>query len=310
MVQRASHFWNKGLILQYLLTGDGRYYDAAMQTGFHLIYSFITIGKCNTQYCGEQQTRNQGRAVFSLVDIYRMTGDQSYLDAAYNVFVNGILSREGSIAKGTKEGYIDQAPYGFTKDECGGLICDNQPHHDVISSEALVNLYYELKDNERISEANNVKSFLERQANWAKNTLYKHWQNGEGGTYRNNMTEYFVYAVKHEMNKNYKWPNGGSFDYAMRFADTFALLYRENGDASWLNLARNVFKDHFFYGTSGKWYKVLIAPKGGSGFGSNPLPGYLKNGPSHTTPMIYLNTEWRISADTTSPFPPKGLQAR
>ncbi|MDY6833976.1 MAG: hypothetical protein SVY53_04155 [Chloroflexota bacterium] len=291
----SSHFWIKGLILQYFLTGDERYKDVALQTGFHLTNYYLDWLGCDQQPVSIVESRNQSRAVNGLVDIYKLTGEQTYLDAAYDIFVNAILSMEG----GNQGGWIDftdaHASYSWTGNE------DAYAHiyYDTIASEALVNLAYALKDRGLSSEYTEVKDFLLRQASWVRDHLYTNWEDGLCGDYDSGMTLYFPYTVKNDWREGAMWQaNDGVFNtgYSAVFADTFAFAYRETGDTAWLDLARSVFKDLQVYGiVDGEWLSVKYDGDKVEGFYSNPQSAYLKFGNLATKPLFYLRTEWEVT---------------
>ncbi len=115
-VRMSSHFWNKGLILQYYLTGQQRYLDVAEQTAFHLIHEYITNENCDTTECGSDvETRHQMRAVEGLLAVYELTGKIEYLTAAKDIYMNGVLTKEGINGNGLPGGWIDAIPANIVR---------------------------------------------------------------------------------------------------------------------------------------------------------------------------------------------------
>ena len=310
----SSHFWIKGVVLHYLMTGNERYYDVLSQIGDHFLYSFST-GKgnsisCDNENCWGVETRHQSRAINNLVNLWKLKGNQVYLNVANDIFVNGLLSKEANSA-----GYYDYNA-GAARDWCGGDKCDSHNFYESITIEPLITLYYALEENGQQSNADSVFNFLKRHAIWMKNIIYKNYQEAICGTYSGD--KYFPYSTKIDWENGYKWPVGqghNDISYSFPFADNFAFLYRETGEILWLNVARAVFKDGLMY-KGGTFENINFNTNVSvNGFGSNPGSAYLKVGKKFTKPMIYLYTEWIESkngtpppTDTTPPDPPQGLR--
>ncbi|MDY7076151.1 MAG: hypothetical protein SXV54_04415, partial [Chloroflexota bacterium] len=289
----ASHLWAKGLILHYLMTGDERYYDVLEQVGEHLVYAFSTGGRagtsCDSSPCYTVEVRHQGRAINNLVDLWKVTGDQTYLTVANNIFVNGILPYERNGSEGYTWFQMGNAP-----DYCGGDQCDAHMFYESVIIEPLINLYYALQEKDPV-QATAVREYLARHAIWMRDKVYTNYQEADGGTYSGN--QYFPYCTKIDWEDGYLWPPGQGYDdatYSFAFADNFAFMYRETGDINWLNLARAVFKDLLMY-QCGTYQDINFSTDvTASGFQNSPYSAYLKEGKLRTKPMVYLYTEWEV----------------
>lgn len=303
-VRGSTHFWNKGLILQYYLTGDERFRDVAEQTGFHLINHYIDFQQCSTQECGGFETRHQTRAIEGLVAVYNLTGETKYLDAAFDIFKNGVLTWEGNLAGSSiPGGWMDATEGNIVRDWCGGKACDAHVFFDGLSIIPCIYLYDSLINTGSTTQAALVKDHLIRKANWAKDTLYTNWEGNSCGTYKDNGASYFPYTIKIDWEQNWTWKDSKFADGSdsVMFSSLFAFMFRDTKQLEWLNLARFVFKDYFFYGTGGSWVTTKFT---GPSLGFPIVPGaaWAKAGRDYTRTLFYLTTEYEYSLNINVPI--------
>ncbi|MDH3974037.1 MAG: hypothetical protein OEV42_07145 [Deltaproteobacteria bacterium] len=279
--RKASHTWTKGLALQYLLTGEERYRESLLHNADHLLRVKDLL------IMTDQETRNQGRGILSLLNGYLITGESKYLMGAYSLFDPNLLKYEGGTGDGTSGWILSLA----SPDKLWFL-------YDAILVEPLVKLHYTLKSAGENAKATKVRNFLFRWGNWMRNEILPGmFVDGEMGTYRNEYAEYYPYTLK----VGYLWEikewaaNDPNQSVLPLYSDLFASLYKESHDIAWLNLARNIFKDYYIYQmTTGSGWKATFNGKV-TPVGIENAPSanaYLKHGKSITKPMFYLLTEY------------------
>jgi hypothetical protein len=274
----ASHFWTSGMTLQYLLTGDHFYKDAVSQCYDHV----VRVKDIPTMTGAE--TRNQSRGIDALVNAYILTGNHSYIEWAYDIFVHYLLTKEGG-----------------SGDQSSGWIKGGQPDKmsiifDAWMIEPVIKLHLSLLSADKVEPAGNVKRFIYRWSDWAKNSL---WKNKPHGQYRNSKKQYFPYVIHSQWDIDANSFAGvvdaeHSIDYTSLFAYRYLL---ETGPCkkSWLSLARNIFKDCLYYGKTSRWTATKLTqgsyPHGAEGFSDNPGSGHWKVPKAILGPMFYIKTE-------------------
>ncbi|MDM8515446.1 PKD domain-containing protein [Desulfobacterales bacterium HSG16] len=282
--RRASHFWTKGLMLQYLLTGDKRYKDSFSHCLEHAKRVYTRRPSNNAE------TRNQSRLIDALVNGYKVIGDAEYLDIAYNIFSERMTQHED----GNGRAWIS-------------MFDDNHVwlNYDTIMIEPLIKLYHILNSAEQTDRAKEVETFLLKYALWARDTLFDSWAD-KCGSYRNDKKEYFPYCLKLSWHiGDDDWTGDSSTglgQYTMQYADTFTFVYEQTGDGKWLDLARNLFKDYHVYGNGGLWKEVSNSRKVAGFISGEPNTAYLKIGKTLTKPMFYLYREW-LESNKEAPVP-------
>lgn len=306
----SSHYWLKGIALQYLLTGDERLMDSIKQASDHFKYSFGKGAKsdhsCNIGPCWDVETRHQSRAINNMLAIWKINGDKILLNLAYKVFVNGLLTKEYN----NDGGFFDFSSvvlpptYVWCGDVTNGARCHSHLYYEAIANEPLINLYFELASMDMTQEAKNVYSFLERHAYFMRDKVYTNYTTAKCGTYLDD--KYFPYGTQNDINLNTKWTpdiskaNGDVYSY--HFADLFAFMYTVTKDQNWLDLARAVFKDFWLYPFKSGFYQPvnLTTALPINGFSLMPASAWLKVGYDHDRPMYYLDIE---EAQNTEPKP-------
>lgn len=241
----GSHFWSKGLALQYLLTGDFRYLDSLEDTVEGRIHNYFVEANCTIDCSGRGYTlREVGRSLEGIITGYIVTGNPDYLARALLVYQNALATE--AIPHGSGEFF--QSPVG--KREASLL-------QSGTTIEPLIQLYHQLKQVGDTVNANAVKSSLEKQGIWYRDTIYAHsnCSNGDSGTYVG--PEYITFGQCKEWDRETLYDCGtcsttvsfGYFFGRKYAADLFAFLYNVGYGEQWLNLARSVFKDEVTYGT-------------------------------------------------------------
>ncbi|MBM4044359.1 MAG: hypothetical protein FJ279_04530 [Planctomycetes bacterium] len=90
-----THTWSGGYALGYLLTGDPRYFEALARTlngsrRFWWEYMKLKDGK-PVPY---DQTRSQGWCILHHLNMYRITGERTWIEDAYKLFALSLLPSE------------------------------------------------------------------------------------------------------------------------------------------------------------------------------------------------------------------------
>lgn len=278
--RKASHFWTSGLTLQYLLNGEKFYHDVAVQCYEHI----IRVKDYPTMK--DAETRNAFRGIDALINAYNLKGEKRYLDAAYEIFTNNLLIHEGGPnARDGKSGWIQGGAPGTVG--VGG---------DSWQIEPIIKLHKTLLAAEKPKQADQLKAFLFRWSEWARNTLWTILPHGE---YRSNKTEYFPYII------NSVWKiESNTFsgivdaEHSLGYSNLFAYRYQIDTAANsieWLTLSRYIFKDYHYYGNLSKWTEtrlnVLKYPHGSYGFNDVPSSGHWKVPKAILSPMYYISNE-------------------
>lgn len=284
----GSHFWNRGTILQYFLTGDERLHDSVKDTVQHFHTALI-----NNNYWGSalDALRFKGRGLHAFIDYYKISGDRTHLNYAWDVFEKGILPYEKTATFNGQEYYY----LADSNNSMEGSILQSG-----VTWEPIIELYQACAAVGEQDRQERIALHLKRQSLWMRDVIYKYWQTADCGTYLNG--EYFPYGQKKLWEPgDLQWPDGayGNY-YAPYVTDLFAFRFTRTQDQSWLQLARNVFKDFQFYSLSGKFYPIAMEPKEVSGFDSvldnaYPAHAWAKIGQMYKKSMYYLHTEWLLS---------------
>lgn len=309
-VRASSHFWNRGIILQYLLTGDRRYYDAAEDSIDHLETVYIDTFQCrpdasNPTACANYDVlRSKARAMHGLISFYKITGDSQHLDNSWNIFKYGILGHKKTYnQEGTIYTYYSDSP-GADKFQYSAL----QSGVSVEGAIELYDIFTTLGDTDRAGELN---LFLQQNAVFVRDVIYKSWVSADCGTYGTGAHEgkYYPYGQEKLWDPGDAWDdneicnNCGNYGnyYALYLADLFAFQYQQTDDIDWLNLARSVFKDFYSYPTSAGYYDIANEPRSISGF-TNLQSAWAKFGQRYKKGIYYLKTEWEESQKSVTAF--------
>ncbi len=142
-----------------------------------------------------------------------------------------------------------------------------------------------------------IRDFLERHAIWARDRLYANWDDNTCGTYSDNGTSYFPYTVKINWERNYKWTGTNFADGpdSVMFSSLFAFMYQQTGLTSWMDLARSIFKDYYFYGNGGQLTEVKTTGPI-TAFPLAPASAWAKIGGDYTKTLYYLTIESSLQA--------------
>lgn len=287
----TSHAWISSLVLYYLMTGEERYREVAEDMAEHARRWLIDWKHCDSQSpCATRESRQQGRALYIVVNVYRLNGDESLWTFAQQLVNNAILSREANGNKG----------YLFFETN------DAWMFYEAIVSEALVQFWYEATAKGDAVNADLVKNYLIRHANWmmglparSGNGPYTSYQNGDNGTYDAN-GNYLPFCVgTGGWNLGSQWAaSSANFWYSYYHADVFAMLYEATGDQSYMDSARKIFRDALFYyypnAGGGNYQPVRTSATPTNHFFNVwikvfPIPGA-------AAPLAYLNIEYRLGA--------------
>lgn len=295
----GAHSWIKGIILQYFLTGDESYKETIVQNAEHWKYNFNKNTKkeydCFAGPCwNTQESRQVTRVIDMLTDIYKALGDEYYLTLANSIFTNSVLANLEVKKDGVPQGYLY---YPTVQQNCCGVQCDSHIFYDSLSTKPFINLYFELLDNGKTSEATNIIDFLKRRAIWLNNKVFTNYEAGVCGTYGigENIGKYFPYITRTDWKEGCPWTGDTGttnyLAYAFVQADLFALIYQTSGEKKWLDIARAIFKDGMLYKNYGEYQDIALQPKISS-FSSETLSNsWLKQGIEREKPMYYLYIE-------------------
>ena len=281
--RKTSHYWTKGVTMQYLLTGQQQFLDVLLQGMEHVqrIHNSPTMR--------DAEVRNSMRAIDALCNGYLVTGDEKLLHTAYIIFVDNLLSREGGPqAADNASGWLNGSVSDKYDVGVGG---------DSWGCEPFIKLYEALDGAGLITERDKLGEFMNRWATWLKDKVLTQLPMGH---YNPTGTKYFPYIGKNYWSEKTGWySNIANRAILFPYSDLFAFQYLHSDDTDkmvWLNLARNIFKDYHFYtqNTQG-WLKIQFDVLGGvQGFPADSLlaSGSFKCAKSITKPMYYLRTEW------------------
>tara|TARA_Y100000310_G_scaffold155538_1_gene155016 strand:+ start:584 stop:4981 length:4398 start_codon:yes stop_codon:yes gene_type:complete len=227
---KGSHNWNGGLILGYLLTGDEESLEAAQE---HYKYAMNMFGNRLTQQRFQgTELRFQGWTIVGLLNLYRALGKQEYYDLALAIGKNDLLYGEQLAGgKGVWEGVEADPPRNTT-------YMSNTMYMYV--SEALVDLHHVTQDPE-------IGQLIVRMSDFdMQKNFYGGDYNASGG-YRILGADYYYTGTD---NRGIV----GSPLYGYFHADLAAESYQITGNESYLNFARQLFKDATFYYYIPGWY--------------------------------------------------------
>lgn len=303
--RHGAHTWLKGIILQYMLTGNGVYLNSINQSAAHWMHNFKENGlegtDCSKGSCWSTPESRQVHRVIQMVsDIWKLTGESKYLSLVNDIVNNSLLLNLEAKVNDVPQGYFY---YNSKVSSCCGSTCNAHPFYDGISIKPLINAYFELRDYGYTATANAVKDHMLRKAKWYRDELFTNYWLADCGTYGtgDNNGKYFPYQIRTSWKKDCEWNdttnNGVGYNvYALYAADAFAFVYETTGDPNWINLARSVFKDEWLYLSHEKFQPVNTNTLGRvNGLDPTPSNAWMKAGSKMEKPMYYLNLEWRLS---------------
>ena len=224
---RASHNWNGGLVLGYLLTGDMEALRAAEEHHKYAQNMFgtnATHNRLTEQHFGGTQVRVQGWTITGLLNIYRATGRQEYLDLALAIGTNDLLYGETLAGnQGVYEGpqAVPQPGFFGSTNEMANTVY-------MYAAESLTDLYIETGDTA-------IGDFLVRIADFDMDHNFYHGDYDSSGNYHPLVSDY-----------TYDGDNSRNPDVTKRgwfHAPLIATAYRITSDPDYLIFARQLAKD-------------------------------------------------------------------
>ncbi|MHC4715895.1 MAG: golvesin C-terminal-like domain-containing protein, partial [Planctomycetota bacterium] len=226
-----SHNWNGGLVLGYFLTGDTEALRAAEE---HYKYAENRYGTQSShnrlveQYFGGYQVRVQGWTITGLLNIYRATGKQEYLDLALAIGKNDLLYGESLAgSQGVYEG-----PQAIPQPGFYGNTSYMPNTVFMYAAESVTDLYIETGDTD-------LGNFIARIADFDMDHNFYHGDFDANGNYHPLVSDY-----------NYDGDGSRNPDVTMRgwfHAPLIATAYQVTGDPKYLNFARQLAKDSVLY---------------------------------------------------------------
>ncbi len=275
-VGKNSHTWNGGLVLYYLLTGDTRAWDSAMENGqaaFNRLYK-----RAETPSCADSETRQETWPMLNLINLYRVNGDAAYLQLAKNIAKNRLMYREQQAG--------GRGNFGSGSD-CDAIKGNRQASTMyAYAVDPILQVHHETRDEE-------LAALIVRMADFSKDLFLFGGDTNEEGKYRplqslyvwkENDPEGVAAGKKGEPVKNLFW------------ADLFAYAYRLTGDGKYLELARQTFRDAmFYYAAHGSKY-INPSYRSKISFIDNMFSNSETkvHGWIGRTNQVYLNTEYLI----------------
>lgn len=292
-VAGRSHTWNGGLLLYYLLTGDPKAAEAAQENGIAALnyYDEGGIHDASKPGCPNDEIRAESWSILNLLNLYRVFGDEKYLQVAKNIALNRLLYRENQVASGywgadASSGATMQhiQPLACVPGGCGS--CANTQWSTMYAyvTEPLVQLAAETQDDA-------LNSLLVRMADFVRTQFLFGGDLNDTNQYRPLQSQYLwvledpdgtVRGTRGEIAKNFFWP------------DLLAYVYQITRNREYLNWARKTFKDAVFYYAQGGSQYLDPSVRSSTSFIDGQFPN------SHTkvhgwigrTNQVYLFTEW------------------
>lgn len=273
-VKKFSHFWTNQLGMQYLTTGDRRYYDAFM----HSLTHCMRRGPSMT----DAETRNQTRAIAGLVNGYWITGESIYLNTAWSIYTTGMYSRVVDHAEG--EQWINAENLTPVQQRLG---------MDTMMVHAIVKLREALISAGQTTNATTLETFIIKWATHIRDSVYPLHTTGAPGTYRNSDIEYHTYnGYSNIYIDTWQWvgttPNS---NISLTYCDLFAVAYNITEDTAWMDLARSVFKDAVMYSSTIGWATLANPQTTIHGIWLNHGDAWAKVGQICTRGRYFLDTE-------------------
>ncbi|MFH1441801.1 MAG: hypothetical protein ABIH18_07185 [Candidatus Omnitrophota bacterium] len=232
-----SHNWNGGLVLSYLLTGDEESLEAAEES-----YLFA-YGKYKDRIgnpifgIANCELRWESWPMVTLLNLYRVRGEQKYLDLALALGKDLLLGEQHSGGNGLWEGPDNVAPTG----SCGNTKMQNVMFAFV--ADGLTDLYEETGDKD-------IGDLLVRMADYSMETIIYGGEYNDAGLYKPLQLDYNYTGEENRTNDS-------TTVWNYYFTDLMAVVYKITGNAKYLNFARQLFKDVSFYYYGGNNYEYI-----------------------------------------------------
>lgn len=219
-VPKMSHTWNDGLVYYYLLTGDKKAWEAADENWKAVVNMYGVGGRIDARYPFTfEESRTPAWAAAIAINLYKVNGNQSYLDLATRIVKNGLLYQE-QLVGGEGSFYDLSGPVTST--------------YVVYPMYPIIITHYYSQDPE-------IRDLIIRMADTAKDKLF--------------CPEYIKsngYIVPIQL--SYVWRlsqrcNGGEAVKDFFLGDLFAYSYMLTNNSEYLDWARRSFWNSAFYYT-------------------------------------------------------------
>jgi len=306
----GSHSWTRGILLQYLLTGNEYYKGVIDVMATHYDNNFAGTGVAwggdkdctDDNGCWDtEETRQVSRIIEQVVGLYQVLGTEHYLDLAYDIFDQSVITNLEHKIDTVPQGYMH---YTSPQNSCDQTldvkgVCDAHVFYEVLQIKGLTLLYLSLKDASKTTEAAEVMAYMIRKATWMRDSLFTNWDVGDMGTV-NGSNKYLPYTVYPDWKIGTKWVDNGqstltSLLYTNSCADLFAMVYEfGDQDIAWLNIARSLFKDQMMYQaiSGAQDYVTIATTQRIKSLDNYSTGGYLKGQATQSQkPMTYLAIE-------------------
>lgn len=270
-ISMNSHTWNGGLVLYYLLTGDQKAWEAAVENG--IAASALLAKLSETLSCADAELRQETWPILNLVNLYRADGNPEYLRVAKNIAVNRVLYREQEVGK---------------RGNFGRQTCDLQAGKSeasvmlAYSIDPLIQIHHETQDPQ-------IASLIVRMAEYTKNMFLFGGDTNDEGQYRPLQSLFIWYEDR---------PNEGKGEPVKNlfWADLFSYAFRITKESKYLEWARQAFRDGMFYYTMLGGTYVDPSSRARIGFidGGFPNSESKVHGWMGRTNQVYLNTEYEL----------------
>ncbi|KKP67431.1 MAG: hypothetical protein UR66_C0015G0016 [Candidatus Moranbacteria bacterium GW2011_GWE1_35_17] len=297
------HGFPHGLILEYGLTGKPWLNDALTDMGDFLRYNYSRLPLSHSAFPAQTNTafdavsgtasyhiflevRAYVRSMGMAVGLYQMTGNKDYYDIAKGIFNNVLIPSEYPVGSGylrTFDNYPNYAPWYTIQSFKFNLM--------------LRNAALEVGD---ATLANDISSFMLRSANWFKRISEEDLA-ATAGTYLGG--NYFPHTTFQYWTEDGGYSGVAHPEYTIELADLYAFAYEQTGLESWLNLARDNFKDPWYYTdpniygpVANTWRPVNMTSMGSIGLiDGSQQASWLKAGKNLVSPMYYMNIEYGVT---------------
>lgn len=216
-----SHTWARGPLLHWVLTGDRRSLETALENGrayYRFFYDQCKLGQKDKVPMNEFRTPAWG--IENWLALYEYTGEKKYLDWANELFTKTLLAMEKD------------------NGQQGHILKDGQQGAQFLSYmiEPVCRLHH-------YTGRQDVADFLKRVLDWQREKGTLHGVTRDGRYYALLWVEDWGHAK--ESDNHVLGPAAASYDFAM--CDGYAYLYRLFNRATDLEFARRVFKEGVFY---------------------------------------------------------------
>jgi hypothetical protein len=308
------HGFPHGLILEYGLTGKPWMKDALDDMGDFLRYNYSRMDPDHGVYASHGNTafdavsgtasyhiflevRAYVRSMGMAVGMYQMTGDKDYYDIAKGIFNNILIPSEDPVEGGylrTNNNYPNYAPW---------YTIQSYKYNLMLRNAAL--------ESGDTTLAASISAFMLRSAAWFKRMSEEDLV-AVAGTYSEG--NYFPHTTYQY------WTEAGGYsgvahpEYMPELADLYAFAYEQTGVESWLTLARDNFKDIWYYTepnyygpVANTWRTINTDSMGSIGLSDGSgASSWMKAGKNLIRPMYYLSVEWQRSRPKPSVSNPTG----